>query len=159
VVNYAADSGPVPEFAQMAQIFQSDLAKIGVNLAIEPMETALWTKTATNAAYKGFGIGMPGNFGAQDATSGLATGAFGAANSFTGFKSDTYTQLVQSAASELDANKRKELYSRINDLILDECFTMTLSSFLQSSATTAKVHGIIRQPVGGYLSLRDTWME
>jgi peptide/nickel transport system substrate-binding protein len=159
VVNYAADSGPVPEFAQMAQIFQSDLAKIGVALKIEPLPTATWVDTAVKAAFKGFGIGMPGNFGAQDATSGLATGAFGVTNAFTGFKSDTYTQLVQAAATEPDATKRKELYGKINDLILDESFTMTLSSFLQASASTVKVHDVSRTPSGGYLYLKDTWME
>jgi peptide/nickel transport system substrate-binding protein len=159
VVNYASDSGPVPEFAQMAQIFQSDLAKIGINLKIEPLQTAIWVQTATTAAFTGFGIGMPGNFGAQDATSGLATGAFGVANPFTGFHSDDYTQLVTAAASELDAARRKELYSKINDLILDESFTMTLSSFLQSSITTNRVHNVVRTAVGGYLTLTDTWME
>jgi peptide/nickel transport system substrate-binding protein len=158
VVNYASDSGPVPEWGQIAQIFQSDLNQIGVNLKIVPLETAIWTQTAVTAGFLGFGIGMPGNFGAQDATSGLASGAFGVANPFTGFKDDTYTQLVQSAATETDASKRKDLYSKINDLILDQCFTMTISSFLQSSATTNSVHNVVRQPVGGYLSLTDTWM-
>ncbi|MBV9582579.1 MAG: hypothetical protein JO057_28680 [Chloroflexi bacterium] len=159
VVNYASDSGPVPEFAQMAQILQSDLSKIGVNLTIEPLETAIWVQTAVSAGYKGLGIGMPGNFGALDATSGLATGAYGVVSPFTGFKSDTYTQLVQAASAELDPAKRKDLYSKINDLLLDECFTMATCSFLQSSATTTRVHGVVHQRVGGYLSLRDTWME
>src|SRR5262249_36100697 len=142
VINYSGTSGPVPEFAAMAQIFQGDLAKIGVNLKVEPLDNATWTDTAVKAAYKGFAIGMPGNFGAQDATSGLATGAYGIANPFTGFKSDAYIQLVQSASAELDPAKRKELYSKINDLLLDECFATAVCSFLQAWAATLKVHDV-----------------
>ena len=110
------------------------------------------------AGYKGFAVGMPGNFGAQDATSGLATGAYGIANPFTGFKSDAYTKLVQSASAELDQARRKGLYSQINDLILDECFTMAVTSFLQAWAASLKVHDVGRYPIGGGLYMTNTWI-
>ena len=54
-------------------------------------------------------------------------GAFGAANAFTNFKDEAYSQLVQAAGSEIDPAKRKQLYSQINDLILDHSFTMNVS--------------------------------
>ena len=90
------------------------------------MDNATWVNTAVKAAYQGMAIGQPGGFGGQDATSGLQTGAFGAANAFTNFKDETYTQLVQAAGSEIDPAKRKQLYSQINDLILDQSFTMNV---------------------------------
>src|SRR5215471_5360053 len=107
-LNYVT-AGPIQEFTQLAQVYQADLAKIGVNLNIQPMDNGTWSDTAVKAAYRGMAIGMPSGFGGQDATSGLQTGAFGAANAFSNFKSDTYTQLVQSAGSEADADKRKQL--------------------------------------------------
>ena len=158
-LNYVT-AGPIQEFTQLAQIYQADLAKIGVNLNIQPMDNGTWSTTAQKAAYKGMAIGMPSGFGGQDATSGLQTGAFGAANAFSNFKSDTYTQLVQSAGSETGSDKRKQLYSEINDLILDESFTMPVSSFLAVSVATARVHGVTRTPTGvGGPILTDAWLE
>lgn len=156
-MNYST-TGPVQEFGQLAQFYQADLAKIGVTLNIVPMDNATWVNTAVKAQYKGMAIGQPGGFGGQDATSGIQTGAYGAANAFTNFKDDTYTELVKSAGSEIDPGKRKQLYSQINDLILDQCFTMNVSSYLAVSVATAKVHGVTRAPTGGGPILVDAWL-
>jgi peptide/nickel transport system substrate-binding protein len=158
VVNYVT-TGEVAEFATMAQIYQADLAKIGVTATIQPLDNATWTDAAVKAMYKGIAIGHPGGFGAQDGTSGLQTGALGIANTFTNFKDDDYTQTVKAAATELDTAKRKQLYSRINDIILDNCFTMPLCSLLQVSVSTSNVHGIVRERSGGGLNLTSTWMD
>ena len=74
-------------------------------------------------------------------------------------KDDDYTQTVKAAATELDTARRKQLYSRINDIILDSCFTMPLCSLLQVSVSTSKVHGIVRERSGGGLNLTSTWMD
>ena len=84
VITYAT-VGEVAEFSTMAQIYQADLAKIGINATLEPLDNASWTDAAVKAAYKGLAVGHPGGFGAQDATSGLQTGAYGIANTFTNF--------------------------------------------------------------------------
>jgi len=157
-MNYS-NTGPVQEFGQLAQFLQADLAKIGVTLNITPMDNATWVNTAVKAAYQGMAIGQPGGFGGQDATSGIQTGAFGAANAFTNFKDETYTQLVQAAGSEIDPTKRKQLYSQINDLILDQSFTMNVSSFLAVSLASGKVHGVRRAPTGGGPILVDAWLD
>jgi len=81
-------------------------------------------------------VGNPGGFGAQDATSGLQTGAFGRANTFSNVHDDAYSQTMMAAAGEVDATKRKQRYSRINDILLENCFTMPLSSLLQMSLST-----------------------
>ena len=157
-MNYS-NTGPVQEFGQLAQFYQADLAKIGVTLNITPMDNATWVDTAVKAAYHGMAIGQPGGFGGQDATSGIQTGAFGAANAFTNFKDETYTQLVKAAGSEIDPAKRKQLYSQINDLILDQSFTMNVSSYLAVSVANAKVQGVRRAPTGGGPILVDAWLQ
>ena len=158
VITYAT-VGEVAEFSTMAQIYQADLAKIGVNATLQPLDNATWTDAAVHASYQGLAVGHPGGFGAQDATSGLQTGAFGIANTFTNFNDPDYTQTVQAAAAETDATRRKQLYSKINDIILDNCFTMPLCSLLQVSLSNNKVHGIMRDRSGGGLTLTSTWME
>jgi peptide/nickel transport system substrate-binding protein len=156
-MNYS-NTGPVQEFGQLAQFFQADLAKIGVTLNIAPMDNATWVNTAVKAMYRGLAIGQPGGFGGQDATSGLQTGAFGAANAFTNFRDETYSQLVQAAGAEIDPARRKQLYAQINDIILDQSFTMNVSSYLAVSVATAKVHGLQRAPTGGGPILVDAWL-
>jgi peptide/nickel transport system substrate-binding protein len=158
VITYAT-VGEVAEFSTMAQIYQADLAKIGVNASLQPLDNATWTDAAVHASYQGLAVGHPGGFGAQDATSGLQTGAFGIANTFTNFNEPEYAQTVQAAAAETDATSRKQLYSTINDIILDNCFTMPLCSLLQVSLSNSKVHGIVRDRSGGGLTLTSTWME
>ena len=109
------------------------------------MDNATWVDTAVKATYKGLAIGQPGGFGGQDATSGLQTGAFGAANAFTNFKDET-TQLVQAAGAEIDPAKRKQLYAQINDLILDQSFTMNVSSYLAVSVATRRCRACGARP-------------
>jgi peptide/nickel transport system substrate-binding protein len=158
VITYAT-VGEVAEFSTMAQIYQADLAKIGINATLQPLDNATWTDAAVKASYQGLAVGHPGGFGARDATSGLQTGAFGIANTFTNFNDPDYTQTVQAAAAEIDTTKRQQLYSKINDILLDNCFTMPLCSLLQVSLSTSKVHGIVRDRSGGGLTLTTTWME
>ena len=158
VINYA-NTGEIAEFSTMAQILQADLAGLGITASIQPMDNATWTDTAVKAAYKGLAVGHPGGFGAQDATSGLQTGAFGIANTFTNFADDEYKQTVMAAAVEVDAARRKQLCTRINDLLLDNCFTIPISSLLQVSLSTSKVHGLVRERSGGGLVLTNVWLE
>ncbi len=156
--NYSS-TGPSVEFAQLAQIYQADLAQIGVKLNIVPMDNATWSATAAKAAYTGLAIGRTCGFAGQDASSALQTGAYGIANQFGNFVDATYTQLVQAAAAEIDLARRKQLYSQINDVLLDESFAMTVSSLLTLAMATSKVHGLHRGPTGGGLILQDIWMD
>ena len=90
---------------------------------------------------------------------GLQTGAFGAANAFTNFKDERTPNWSSPRAPESDPAKRKQLYSQINDLILDQSFTMNVSSYLAVSVATAKVHGVQRAPTGGGPILVDAWLD
>jgi peptide/nickel transport system substrate-binding protein len=144
VINYAT-VGEVAEFSTMAQIYQADLAKIGVNATIQPLENASWTDAAVKAMYKGLAVGHPGGFGAQDATSGLQTGAFGGAIRLR-ISRRQYRRTSKRPRLSW-TGKRKQLYSKINDIILDNCFNAVVFA-LQVSVSTNKVHGIVRDRSG-----------
>jgi peptide/nickel transport system substrate-binding protein len=154
--------GPVQVFAQLVEMLQADLARVGVATTMQALDTATFTNAAVKATFKGLAIGQPGGFSFQDATSGLATGTFGASNPFSGFKDEAYYQLVNSASAETDQAKRKQLYSRINDVILDQAFTLTVSSLLQTSIALASVHVPARAPSGGGsggFKWAEVWLE
>jgi ABC-type transport system substrate-binding protein len=59
-----------------------------------------------------------------------------------GFHDDPYTQLTDETAAEPDAGKRAQLYSQINDYILDQSFGMPVAPSTSRMLTPANVHGI-----------------
>ena len=61
---------------------------------------------------------------------------------FTGLDNATYRQLIGMAATEPDTTKRKDLYTQIQDIILDESAAMTVSLYPQTGLATASVHGL-----------------
>ena len=51
----------------------------------------------------------------------------------SGFTSDTYVQLMNSAAQETDVSKQRALDSQMNDLLLDESFVAFVAPTTGSS--------------------------
>jgi peptide/nickel transport system substrate-binding protein len=116
-----------PELVQFTQILQADLAKIGVKLNIQSSEIALWLDQVVNNKYQGLYATASGQ--AQLFPDTLITGApFRPAANNSGFKSDAYAQLVATMTSEPDAAKRKQIYSHLNDVLLDESFVWPIST-------------------------------
>jgi peptide/nickel transport system substrate-binding protein len=113
--------------AQQAQIYQSDLAKIGVNGIIRTLQPAALLDAWHTQTY--------GLYFAADPWSNLEPLTQFTSGSTTnyrgnngGYLSDAYTKLVESAASEVDPAKRKQIYSQLNDFLLDEAFVYPLWS-------------------------------
>ena len=50
--------------------------------------------------------------------------------------------LISSAASEPDATKRQQIYSQLNDLLLDESFIMVLAGVPTRAAAHATLHDV-----------------
>jgi peptide/nickel transport system substrate-binding protein len=116
-----------PELGQLAQIVASDLGKIGVTLNLVPLETpAYLARTAAhefqitlqNALFSHMEPGTMFNL------SGLYRPA---PQGTTSFGSDQYTQLIAASQNEPDLARRKQVFSDLNDLFLDECFVMPLA--------------------------------
>jgi ABC-type transport system substrate-binding protein len=58
----------------------------------------------------------------------LTGGATNPANNNSGYSSDLYTQLTSAAATETDPQKQTQIYSQLNDLLLDAAFNTALAS-------------------------------
>ncbi len=117
-----------PGLLQLAEILQADLAKLGIKLDIEILETALWQR----------------RFRAGDFT--LSCTTFGRANTDPGtlfagtiiwttnthlnptrFTSPEYQRLVEQGEITLDREARKAIYARLLEIILDESFCMPVA--------------------------------
>jgi ABC-type transport system substrate-binding protein len=59
-----------------------------------------------------------------------------------GYLDPKYSELVAAAATEPDAAKRKQLYSQLNDFLIDAAFVYPLASRQTRSLARANVQGV-----------------
>jgi len=117
-----------PELADFGQIYQADLAKIGVVLTIRQVDSAPFFDAINNRKYTGMYAITSARAQLQPGSMLVTGGATNPANNNSGFSSDAYTQLTNAAATETDPQKQKQIYSQLNDLLLDAAFNTALAS-------------------------------
>ena len=64
---------------------------------------------------------------------------------------------MAAANSEPDKEKRRQLYSQLNDLFLDESFLMVLSSFPARVLARSTVQNVLPTAHGGY-TFTHAWL-
>jgi peptide/nickel transport system substrate-binding protein len=150
-----------PQLLQFTQIYQASLAEIGVKLNIKNMEQAAWLDVVINKKpeYTGF-------WGSSDTFANVSPGSLFSlspgwrlANNHSNFTSDMYTTLVNTVSSETDAAKQKAAFASINDFMLDQSFTMPISTNPITLLTTQKVHDIDFLMHIGALGFTNTWLD
>ena len=131
-----------PELSSFGQIYQADLAAIGVTLTIKQAESAAFFDAINNRKY-------PGVFAITSARANLAPGitilatqGYNPDTNNEGFTSETYSQLAQAMATETDAAKQKQIYSKMNDLLVDEAFAVAIASASPRMLLKANVEGL-----------------
>jgi peptide/nickel transport system substrate-binding protein len=99
--------------------------------------------------------------GTGEPVSGISLGRATDPNSNNeGYKNDTYTQLVASAASEPDPAKRKTIYAQINDIILEDSFVMVITNYPPKMVASSKVHDLVSPTsVPSFFWLTDVWLD
>lgn len=148
-----------PEFNLIAQILQADLAKIGIKLNIVRLEQAAWLDQVNNRKYHGMWASTM-SVPVGDPITAFSNGRGTDPNSNNeGYKNEKYTQLIASGAAEPDATKRKQIYSQLNDILLEDAFVMVLAPYPPRLVTTAAVHDVVNpsSPPTNFL-LTDTWL-
>jgi len=145
-----------PEAGDFCQMYQADLAKIGVKLSIVRQETAAWSDSVNNRKYPHlYYAGSILNL--SPGTIFTVSRPIGPKNNNEGFESGRYTKLVADLASEMDPAKLKPIYSELNDILLDEAFFNFLSPNLVIMLASAKAHDFMPTMHGRWL-LTDTWI-
>ena len=151
-------SGYASEYASIAQIYQADLAKIGVTTTLKPVDGPTFTQQGLSITYAGLRIGSGGGAAVADASSLLQGGnAYNYANNFSGFKDDAYAQLVSAASTEPDTTRRMQLYAQLNDYLLDQSFTFAFSLYPFIIVAGPNVHKLQFDP-SGVLAYVDAWI-
>ena len=143
----------------MAQSYQADLQSLGFQVALKPMDGPTFTQSGQQHTYQGLRIGSGAGAGNFEASTMLqSTSAYNYAGNFAGFKDDAYAQLVMSATTEPDPTRRKQVYSQLNDYLLDQSFTFAFSWYPATALVTSKVHAL-EFSGSAALSYADAWLE
>jgi peptide/nickel transport system substrate-binding protein len=137
-------SNAAPELADLAQMYQADLAQIGVKLNVKQLEQSVMAdQVYAKKHFSGLAAGN-GSFANIDPSLLLSLSVwFNHNDNFESFKSDQYSGLVDSAIVEPDAEKRGQLYTQLNDLLLDESFAMALSPQPRGIIATSRAQGFL----------------
>ncbi len=150
-----------PQLLAFTQIYQASLDSIGIKLNIKNMEQAAWLDVVINKKpeYTGF-------WGSSDTFANVSPGSlfslspgWRTANNHSNFANETYAGLIATVSSETDPAKQKAAYAAINDYMLDQSFTMPISTNPITLLTTKKVHGIDFLMHIGALSFTNTWLD
>jgi peptide/nickel transport system substrate-binding protein len=133
------------EITAFAQILQSDFSKLGITLNIKPQDQASYLDVVNNWKYQGFWLGG-GSFAQLDPgtafTKSRALSVTGNSSAFTAPVNAAAVDLVSRATTEPDPTKRKQIYSDLNDMLLDEVYIVGTSPTTNRLMTTSKVKGV-----------------
>lgn len=146
-----------PDYATAAQIYQADLAKIGVKLNVKVVDPATFGDLATKHTYQGIAGDRFGYNSVQPHALILQNAASTTVGNRAGYENPKYTQIVQAMAMEFDPSKYKQLASQLNDLLLDASAMISLAVVQTVLVTQAKAHGV-RHTYGSHLNISDAWL-
>jgi peptide/nickel transport system substrate-binding protein len=142
--------------AQVAQIWQQDLAKIGVAATLKPLDQPTWFQRYNTHAYQSISMVLAPSAPWNPAT--VLGGPYTKPdNNAAAFTTPEWTDIVTKIQTEADPNQQKALYVRMNDYLLDQAFHLTWGLQPVGVVTRTNVRGVTVDPfpVGPY---NRTWL-
>jgi peptide/nickel transport system substrate-binding protein len=145
------------ELKSAAVLLQANLAAIGINAAVTELELAAWIdRLVTKPDYVmstnsyGYGDVDPSTFFTRD--------SINPDTNVQGFKNEEYAKLVQEGATTVDEAKRKEIYSQILQLMMDEMPGFLVANTQELFAAQKTVMGFNPGPLIRH-HYETTWIE
>jgi peptide/nickel transport system substrate-binding protein len=132
----------LPGLAKMAQIIQSDLAKVNIRAKIEEVESAdlttrLTERKFTHAWTLGYGFNN-----LHPSTMPSVAFPWRPGNNSSYYDTPAYTDLIQKLQVTTNPDDLKALSGQLTDLILDASFVLTVTPQRRMWATRADVKGV-----------------
>jgi peptide/nickel transport system substrate-binding protein len=150
-----------PQMRLFSLIWQADLATIGVTLNVQEVELARFYEIGGDANLLGFGIHpwLNGRTSRDPAiflsTQGNYRGT--APNNIFGWENAELEEVVAQGLVELDLEKRRALYQRANEILVDELPVIQVATDPRIWVWSTKVHGPHIDLVGN-ITLDQTWL-
>jgi peptide/nickel transport system substrate-binding protein len=137
------------ELAQFVQIYQADLAKIGVTLTLKALDSAVYSQVTNQREHQ---MSAASSAAAQYHPSTVFY--FGGFRYFGGVDQAT----VDAVSSETDEAKRRSMYSAMNDFILDQSMDMVIGQTQRALVFAQPVHGLDRR-INQVTAYTDVWLQ
>jgi peptide/nickel transport system substrate-binding protein len=149
-----------PQVLAFSQIYQASLVQIGVKLNIQNVEPAVWVDTLINKKpdYTGLWAGTDQIAQLSPSTLFQLSPGWRLENNHSNFVDPMWTDLVNSALSEVDPAKQKDLYGRLNDYILDQSFTAAIATYPYTILMRSNVKGTTYLLHNGGLNFTETYL-
>jgi len=146
-----------PAYNAIAQIIQGDLASIGVKMTLSLMDQGTMLQHMNGHQFQAYLAGdVWSNF--QPITVLTADASLNYRVNNADFHDQQYSDLVTTAATEPDATRRQQLYSQINDFLLDACFDMPIASSSTRALATTRLHGVGHRR-NDFFTFTEAWLE
>jgi ABC-type transport system substrate-binding protein len=156
-VNVLVPGGGYPTYESFMPAYQQDLKTIGVQMNINTVTPAVWVDQANNVKYTGLVASGDGGANVSPANLVDVSPAWRVFPNNEGFDDPTWKEIVNAVETEVDLVKQKDLYSRMNDFMLEQCWIIVPSSLPASNLTSSKVHGMAPTQYGGF-SYVNAWI-
>jgi peptide/nickel transport system substrate-binding protein len=129
------------ESALVAQIYQADLASIGVKLDLKPLDAAVWNDYAISGQFGGLSIANAN--GANLSMNAAASGTWVSPdNGITGFRSDAWSELAKRVLSETDPARQKAIAPELDQFLLDQSWMMPVVSLPPKIVARKNLQGL-----------------
>ncbi len=163
VSNLEIEIHPTPAWPQMklfCLVWQEDLAKIGVKMTVQEVESAKFYDIGGDGNLKGFYLHPwlnarttrdPAIFFATQ------TNYRGNEQNIFGYRNPDLETLVAQGAAETDEDKRREIYQQANQIIVDDCPVIQVATNPRIWAYTTKLHDV-NIDLNGNLYLARAWL-
>jgi peptide/nickel transport system substrate-binding protein len=146
----------LPDYATVLQIYQQDLAKIGVTMTLKGQEAVAFIDQLFNSKFTG--LAANGSlFGQMHPAFFWGNAYYSPAANWASFKSDEYSQIANGLLTETDPAKQKQVYGQWVDYILDQSWAMPYSNTVPRTAATARVQGL-QYNMTEFLMANNVWL-
>jgi peptide/nickel transport system substrate-binding protein len=138
-------------------VVQEQLRKMGISSEIDPQENAIYLERYFSGDFDIAVMGAGGYIDPNDFMQ-QSLGTDGPSNA-AGFSSEELDQLMAEGLLEQDREKRKAIYQRCQEVIIDEAPWIMLYTSNTFEGMRANVRGFTHSLSGSFHALRDTWIE
>jgi ABC-type transport system substrate-binding protein len=148
-----------PELALFCQIYQGDLAQLEIKLNIKNLEPAAWASEVNNRRYHGMWASTVVAPLGEPASAYTNSRGTDPVSNNEGYSSERYSSLIASAATEPDVTTRKQIYSQLNDLVIDDSFIMFLCPYPVRMVTRVGFHDLVSEESPGTFLYTHAWLQ
>lgn len=152
---------PFAELPEIATILQADWAKIGITANIEAQDTSIWYTDYFNLNYD-VNLLFSG-LTRKDPVNLFISAAWRLKDNAAGIDEDEpffeeYENLKIKAESSLDQATRKSLYKRIQEIIVEESWSVQIAKRIVPIGLQKYVRDFLSDPDGAEF-FRETWLD